>query len=115
MGIRHNQLRLVDRDRARRDFDLGDTVAVTPAVADLDQSLRRSDDVVRGCMCGPLSVVAHRAAVAGLLAVSLPEHDGCVAPVQESADLGRVRGFDLRHSFSLVLVCWIDTRSGYAA
>ena len=47
LGIRHHQLRLVDRHRPRRHADLGDPAAAAPDVADLDQPLRRGDDALR--------------------------------------------------------------------
>ena len=58
----------------------------------------------------------HRPSVAGgLLAVPLSQRDGLVAAVQEPADLGRVRGFDLRHRLDRVLVYRHDSRHGDAA
>ena len=47
LGVRHHQLRLVDRHRPRRHADLGDSAAAEADVADLDQPLRRGDDAVR--------------------------------------------------------------------
>ena len=46
-GVCDRQLRLVDRHRQRRHVDLGDAAADAPALARLDQPLRRSDDAVR--------------------------------------------------------------------
>ena len=46
-GVRHHQLRLVDRHRPRRHADLGDPAAVPAEVAHVDQPLRRGDDAVR--------------------------------------------------------------------
>ena len=54
LGLRHHQLRLVDRDRPRRHADLGDPAAAAAAVAHLDQPLRRGDDAVRGGLRGHL-------------------------------------------------------------
>ena len=47
LGLRHHQLRLVDRHRPRRHADLGDPAAAAPGVAHLDQPLRRGDDALR--------------------------------------------------------------------
>ena len=47
-ALRHHQLRLVDRYRPRRHADLGDSVPLPPAVAHVDQPLRRGDDALRG-------------------------------------------------------------------
>ena len=41
-----------------------------------------------------------------------PEHDGAVAAVPQPADVGRLRGFDLRHRLAAVLVRRPDSRSG---
>ena len=50
-----------------------------------------------------------------LLAVPLPEHDGPLAAVPQPADLGRLRGLDLRHGLAAVLVRRPDPRPGDAA
>ena len=50
---------------------------------------------------GHLPGVPHRPSVAGVLAVPVPEHDEHLAAVQEPADLGRVRGVDLRDRVAL--------------
>ena len=64
--------------------------------------------IVRGDLPG----VPHRPSVAGgVLAVPVSERDGPVAAVQEPADLGRVRGLDLRDGLGRVLVCRPDSRS----
>ncbi len=44
LGLRHHQLRLVDRHRPRRHADLRHSAAAAPGVAHLDQPLRRGDD-----------------------------------------------------------------------
>ncbi len=66
LGLRHHQLRLVDRHRPRRHADLGDSAAVPAAVAHLDQPLRRGDDAVRRRLRGDVPAAAHRPAVAGV-------------------------------------------------
>ena len=116
LGVRHHQLRLVDRYRPRRHADLGDSAALPPAVAHLDQPLRRGDDALRGGLRGDVPAAPHRPAVAGgLLAVPVSEHDGPVAAVPQPADLGRVRGLDLRHGVGAVLVHRPRARHGDAA
>ena len=99
LGLRDRQLRLVDRYRSRRHADLGDFVFAEPEVAHVDQPLCRSDDAVRGRLRGLVSADPHRASVDGVLHVPVPEHDGDLAAIPQPADLGRVRGFDLRHGF----------------
>ena len=47
LGLRHRQLRLVDRHRPRRHADLRDSAALQAAVAHVDQPLRRGDDDLR--------------------------------------------------------------------
>ena len=54
---------------------------------------------------------SHWTSVACVLDVSVPELDELLAPVPQSADLGRVCGFDLWHDFSGFLVRRIDSRS----
>ncbi len=46
----------------------------------------------------------HRTSVARLLAVSVSQHHELLAELSQPAGVGRVRGFDLRHYFSGVLV-----------
>ena len=50
-----------------------------------------------------------------LLAAAVPEHAWALAAVPQPADLGRVRGVDLRHGVAAVLVRRPDPRSGDAA
>ena len=64
LGVGHHELRLLDRYRPRRHADLGDFVPVPAEVADVDQPLGRSDDVVRRDVRGHLSAVPHRPSVA---------------------------------------------------
>ena len=66
--------------------------------------------------CAGIFPLLHtRPAVARLLAVPVSEHDGAVAAVPQPADLGRVRGLDLRHGVAAVLVRRPDPRPGDAA
>src|SRR4030095_3096227 len=58
-----------------------------------------------------VSIVAHRPAVARLLDASLSQHDGGMASVPESVDLGRVCGIDLCERIGVVLVRGLDPRS----
>ena len=48
LGVRHHQLRLVDRHRPRRHAHLGDSAAAQAGLADVDQPVRRGDDALRG-------------------------------------------------------------------
>ncbi len=61
LGLRHHQLRLVDRHRPRRHADLGHPAAAAPEVAHVDQPLRRGDDAVRGRLRRALPAPAHSA------------------------------------------------------
>ena len=115
LGVRHHQLRLVDRHRPRRHADLGDPAAAQADVADVDQPLRRGDDAVRRRVRRDLPAVPHRPAVARLLAAAVSEHDGCLAAVPQPARLGRVRGLDLRDGLAAVLVRRADPRPRDAA
>ena len=116
LGVRHHQLRLVDRHRPRRHADLGDPAAAQAGLAHVDQPLRRSDDALRRRLRGDVPADPHRPSVAGgLLAVPVSEHDGHLAAVPQPADLGRVRGLDLRHGLAAVLVHRADPRPGDAA
>ena len=113
VGVRHHQLRLVDRHRPRRHADLRDSAALQAAVAHVDQPLRRSDDDLRRACARRSSRSSTPAALAGgLLAVPVSQHDGPVAAVPQPADLGRVRGLDLRHRLGRVLVRRPDSRPG---
>ena len=105
LGLRHHQLRLVDRHRPRGHADLRHPAAAAPGVAHLDQPLRRGHDAVRGVLRGLLPDLPHRPALARrLLAVPVPQHDGPLAELPQPAHLGRVRGLDLRHGVGALLV-----------
>ena len=104
VGLRDRQLRLVDRHRPCRHFDLGDSALAQARLADLDQPIRRGDDAVRRRVRGLVSALAPGAALALLLADSLSQHDGALAAVAQPLGLGRVCRIDLCHRFTLVLV-----------
>ena len=55
LGLRHHQLRLVDRHRPRGHADLRHPPAAAAGLAHLDQPLRRGDDAVRGRLRGASS------------------------------------------------------------
>ena len=112
LGLRHRQLRLVDRHRPRGHADFGHPAAVPAAMAHVDRAVRRGDDALRGCLRGHVPGAAHRAPVDRLLALPVPELDGPVAAVPQPADLGRVRGVDLRDGLGPVLVRGADSRPG---
>ena len=52
LGVGHHQLRLLDRDRSRRDADLGDPVPAQTELAHGGQPQRRGDDDLRGHLRG---------------------------------------------------------------
>ena len=72
LGLRHHQLRLVDRDRPRRHVHLGDPAAARAALAHVDQPLRRGDDAVRGHAGGAVPAPPPRPALVLLLAHPVP-------------------------------------------
>ena len=109
LGLRHHQLRLVDRHRACGHTNFGDPFALASIMAHFDQPLRRSDDSVCRLMRRHLPSVPHGAALARhLLALPLSEHDEHLAELPQPSDVGRVRGLDLRHCLGAVLVRWPD-------
>ena len=73
LGVRHHQLRLLDRHRPRRHADLGHPLPLPPEVAHRDQPLRRGDDDLRRHVRADLPGHPRRPAVAGLLAGPVPE------------------------------------------
>ena len=115
LGLRHHQLRLVDRHRPRRHAHLRDPAAAAPGVAHLDQPLRRGDDALRRRVRRAVPAPPPGPAVVRLLALPVPEHDGAVAAVPQPARLGRLRGLDLRHGLAPVLVRRPDPRPRDAA
>jgi hypothetical protein len=76
VGDADHQLRLVDRDRPRRHADLGGAAALPPALAHLDQPLRRGDDDLRGRVRGPVPDPAPGPALGLLLAAPYPNTHG---------------------------------------
>ncbi len=77
LGLRHHQLRLVDRHRPRRHADLGDPAAAAPGVAHLDQPLRRGDDALRRGLRRHVSRSSTSAGPGSAYwLLPYPEHDG---------------------------------------
>ena len=77
LGLRHHQLRLVDRHRPRRHADLGDPAAAQAGLAHVDQPLRRGMTIFAVMCARHLPADPHRPPVARrLLAVPLPEQHG---------------------------------------
>ena len=104
LGIRHRQLRVVDRNRPRRNFDFRHPLIAAPVMAKFDQPLRRSHDAVRRRQRRNFPRRSRRPPVASVLAVSISQHHGCVAAIPQPAHVGRVRRLHLRHDFRAVLV-----------
>ena len=73
LGLRHHQLRVVDRYRPRGHADLGHSAAVQADVAQLDQPVRRGDDAVRRGLRRHVPAAAHGPSVAGLLDVPVSQ------------------------------------------
>ena len=113
LGVRHHQLRLVDRHRPRRHAHLGHPAAAQAGLADVDQPLRRGDDALRRRLRADVPADSHRPAVArGLLADAVSQRHGHLAAVPQPAHLGRVRGQHLRHRLAALLVHRAHPRSG---
>ena len=104
VGVRDRQFRLVDRNRACGNADLGDLAALETRLAHVNQPVRRGDDPVRGRLCGPFSALTPGTSLGLLLVAPVPQHDGSVAAMAQSPGVGRLRGFDLRHGFAALLV-----------
>ena len=116
LGLRHHQLRLVDRHRPRRHADLGDPAAAAAGVAHLDQPLRRGDDAVRRRLRRHVPAAPPgpaRGSPTGCF--PYPNTMGIWPQFRSPLDLGRVRGLDLRHRLAAVLVRRPDPRPGDAA
>ena len=77
LGIRHRQLRLVDRNRARRHVDFRHPAFAAAVVAQLDQPFCRSHDAVCRRQRGNFPPDPRRTSLACLLAVSLSQHHEC--------------------------------------
>ena len=110
LGLRDRQLRLVDRHRQRRHADLLDAASDSPALARLDQSIRRGDDAVRCRHRRALSDPASRPPVVLLLAGALSEYDGCLAAMAKPARLGFLRHRQLSAVLADLLVQRPDSR-----
>ena len=115
LGLCDRQLRVVGRHRPRGHVDLGDFAVAQAGLANVDQSIRRGDDVVCRCLCGIVSVAAHGPATVFLLDGPLPQHDGHLAAVPQSSHMGFFRRQHVCDRLAVVLVRRIDSRSGNAA
>ena len=108
-GFRHHQLCLVDRHWPRGHADFGNPVAAQAAVAQFDQPVCRSDDTFCRGLRRIVSGISYGPTVVGILAFSISQRDGNMAAIPQPADVGCVRGIDIRNGFAFVLVCRIDT------
>ncbi len=115
MGLRHRQLRLVDRYRPRRYSHLRHPLITAPKLAQFDQPFRRSHDAVRRRLRGHLPRHPCRPPLARLLALSLSQHHGSMAAIPQPAHVGRLRRLHLRHHLRSVLVHRPHPRSRDAA
>src|SRR5581483_10987531 len=115
VGLRDCQFRLVDRNRTCRHADLGDPAVAPAEMAQFHQPLRRGDDDFRRHVRWTLPAAASRAPVVFLLAFPISEYDGYPAAVQESAGVGRLRGFHVFHGLPAVLVRGPHSRPRHAA
>ena len=74
LGVRHHELRVLDRHRPRGHAHLGHPVPAPAALAHVGQPRGRGHDAVRRDVRGPLSADPHGPAVARLLVRPVPEH-----------------------------------------
>ena len=101
----YHQLRLVDRDRACRNIDLGDPSFVSPALENVNQPLSGSDDNLCGDLCRFVSALSHRAAMAGLLDASFAESIRFpLGEFQFTVVVGCICNLDLLFRFTRILV-----------
>src|SRR5205085_11871212 len=98
LGIRNNELRVVDRNRTRRHPNLGDPTASPPEMAHFNQSFGGSHDHFCRYLRRAVSALASWPAVVFLFFASLSQHDGSLAPISECACLGCVCRWHLFHS-----------------
>src|SRR5271157_6621692 len=115
LGLCDRQLRLVDWYRPCWHADFRHPLPAEPEVAHLDQSLRGGHDSFRRGLRRHLPADPYWPPLDGLLHVPLSQHHGRLAAVPQPADLGRLRGFHLRHGFADVLVRRLAAGPGHAA
>ncbi len=115
VGLRHHQLRLVDRHRLGRHLHIGFLLPDEGDLAHRAQPHRRIDDPVRRRLRRALSAAASRPGLVRLLAGPLSGHDGAVAAIQKPASVGLLRHPDLCDQLGAVLVSRTDSRPRGAA
>ena len=110
MGLRHPQLRMVDRYRLGRHDHLGAVLPDAGEMAHLDQPHCRIHDAVRRRSGRGVSSPSSGAPLVRLLVVFLSEHDDAVGPIPQSTTVGFLGALHLRPGFRAVLVPWPAAR-----
>ena len=114
LGLRHHELRLLDRHRARRHADFRHPVSLPAELADEHQPRRRGDDDLRRDVRGHFSGDPRRPRVVRLLAGAVSQPDAHLAELPQPAVVGHVRRGHLLHRVAAVLVLGDDSRPGDA-
>ena len=104
LGVGHHQLRFLDRYRSRRHAHFRDPVFAPPEMADLNQSLGRSDDALRGHLRRDFPRHSRRARLDGVVPRPGAERKCDLAELSQPAAVGRLRGLDLFHGLGPLLV-----------
>ena len=114
LGLRYHELRILDRYRSRRNAHLGDSAAVSPAVENLDQPLRRSHDHLRGHVRRHVSRDTHGASLGCVLYLPLSESArALMGQLPLPPGLGRGGHQHILDRVALLLVPGDDSRSGH--
>ena len=111
----YHQLRFLDRNRTRRNIDLGHPFPYPPEVAHLHQPLGRSDDHLCRDLRGYLSRVPRRSRLDGLVSCPDSQCQRDLAKLSQPPSLGRFCGVHLLHGLPNILVPRPDSRPGIVA
>src|SRR6188768_500414 len=97
MGVRHRQLRFLDRYRSRGNAYLGYTLFIQTEMENGYCKVCRSNDDLCGYDCGDFPYHTHRKTMACRIFNSIAKSEWCLGKFHVAAIVGRVCSINILH------------------